>query len=53
MKSRINSRAWLYYAMITTVLWGIQAYIMKFAGDIKKEGSLKAECFVFYKNDLL
>ena len=23
MKNRINNRAWLYYAIITTVLWGV------------------------------
>ena len=39
---------WLIPAMAVFLFWGIQAYIMKFAGDIKKEGSMKAESFAFY-----
>ncbi len=39
---------WLIFAMVVFVLWGVQAFIMKYAGDSKKEGSMHAESFVFY-----
>jgi drug/metabolite transporter (DMT)-like permease len=39
---------WILLAMSVFLLWGVQAYIMKFAGDSKKEGSMQAESFVFY-----
>ena len=39
---------WILLAMAVFMLWGVQAYIMKFAGDSKKEGSMQAESFVFY-----
>ncbi len=39
---------WLLLASVVFVLWGIQAFIMKFAGDSAKEDSMKAESFVFY-----
>jgi drug/metabolite transporter (DMT)-like permease len=39
---------WLLLAMIVFVMWGVQAYIMKFASDEKKAKSMKAESVTFY-----
>jgi len=39
---------WLMLASVVFMLWGVQAFIMKFAGDSAKEGSMQAESFVFY-----
>jgi len=47
-QSPVQGYLWLLLAMIVFVLWGIQAFIMKFAGDSEKEGSMKAESFAFY-----
>jgi len=47
-QSPVQDYLWLLLAMIVFILWGIQAFIMKFAGDIDKEGSMKAESFAFY-----
>jgi len=47
-QSPVQGYFWLLLAMIVFVLWGIQAFIMKFAGDSEKEGSMKAESFAFY-----
>ncbi len=46
--SHVQGYSWLFLASVVFLLWGLQAYIMKFAGDIKKEGSMQAESFVFY-----
>ncbi len=47
-QSPVHGYLWLLLAMVVFVLWGIQAFIMKFAGDSDKEGSIKAESFAFY-----
>ncbi|MBN2410202.1 DMT family transporter [candidate division KSB1 bacterium] len=47
-QSPVQGYLWLVLAMIVFVMWGIQAFIMKFAGDVEKEGSMKAESFAFY-----
>ena len=39
---------WLVLAIIVFILWGVQAFVMKFAGDSKQADSMKAESFVFY-----
>jgi drug/metabolite transporter (DMT)-like permease len=39
---------WLLLSMIVFLMWGLQAYIMKFATDSSKEGSMKAESVTFY-----
>lgn len=46
--SPVQDYSWLFLASIVFILWGLQAYIMKFAGDSKKEDSMQAESFVFY-----
>ena len=47
-QSPVQGYFWLLLAMVVFILWGIQAFIMKFAGDSEKEGSMKAESFAFY-----
>ncbi len=47
-QSPVQGYLWLILAMIVFVMWGIQAFIMKFGGDSEKEGSMKAESFAFY-----
>jgi drug/metabolite transporter (DMT)-like permease len=39
---------WLLLAIIVFVMWGLQAYIMKFASDHSNEKSMKAESVTFY-----
>ncbi len=46
--SPVQGYLWLILAIIVFVMWGVQAFIMKFAGDSEKEGSMKAESFAFY-----
>ncbi len=46
--SPVQGFFWLLLAIIVFIMWGVQAYVMKFAGDIEKEGSMKAESFAFY-----
>ncbi len=46
--SPVQDYLWLFLASVVFILWGLQAYIMKFAGDSKKEDSMQAESFVFY-----
>ncbi len=46
--SPVQDYSWLFLASVVFILWGLQAYIMKFAGDSEKEDSMQAESFVFY-----
>ena len=46
--SPVQGLLWLFLAMIVFVMWGVQAYIMKFASDSTKEGNMKAESVTFY-----
>ena len=46
--SVVSGYLWLLLAMIVFVMWGVQAYIMKFASDEKKAISMKAESVTFY-----
>lgn len=46
--SPVKGYLWLLLAMIVFLMWGVQAYIMKFASDSSKEGSMKAESITFY-----
>jgi drug/metabolite transporter (DMT)-like permease len=46
--SVVSGYLWLLLAMIVFIMWGVQAYIMKFASDEKKETSMKAESVTFY-----
>ena len=46
--SPVRGYIWLLLAIIVFILWGVQAFIMKLASDIEKEGSMKAESFAFY-----
>lgn len=39
---------WLLLAMIVFLMWGIQAFIMKFASDSKLEKNMQAESVTFY-----
>ncbi|HSD63736.1 MAG TPA: DMT family transporter [Ignavibacteriaceae bacterium] len=47
-RSVVSGYLWLLLAMIVFIMWGVQAYIMKFASDEKKEKSMKAESVTFY-----
>jgi len=46
--SPVKGFLWLLLAMIVFLMWGVQAYIMKFASDSTKEGNMKAESVAFY-----
>jgi drug/metabolite transporter (DMT)-like permease len=46
--SPVQGYLWLLFAIIVFIMWGVQAYVMKFAGDSEQEGSMKAESFAFY-----
>jgi len=46
--SPVKGFFWLVLAILVFILWGVQAYIMKFGGDSEKEGSMQAESFAFY-----
>jgi drug/metabolite transporter (DMT)-like permease len=39
---------WLLLAVIVFIMWGLQAYIMKFASDNGNEQSMQAESVTFY-----
>jgi len=39
---------WLLLSMIVFTMWGIQAFIMKFASDNNREDSMQAESITFY-----
>jgi len=44
----VQGYTWLLLASVVFILWGVQAFIMKFGGDSNKPGSMQAESFVFY-----
>jgi drug/metabolite transporter (DMT)-like permease len=46
--STVTGFLWLLLAMIVFIMWGVQAYIMKFVSDSSKENSMKAESITFY-----
>jgi drug/metabolite transporter (DMT)-like permease len=46
--SPVQGFLWLFLAMIVFLMWGVQAYIMKFASDSTREGNMKAESVAFY-----
>lgn len=46
--SVVKGYLWLLLAMIVFIMWGVQAYIMKFASDEKKAKSMQAESVTFY-----
>jgi len=46
--AEVKGHAWLALAIIVFVLWGLQAYIMKFASDVRNATSMKAESVTFY-----
>jgi drug/metabolite transporter (DMT)-like permease len=46
--SPVTGFLWLLLAMIVFLMWGVQAYIMKFISDSSQEGSMKAESITFY-----
>jgi drug/metabolite transporter (DMT)-like permease len=46
--STVTGFLWLLLAMIVFLMWGVQAYIMKFVSDSTKEESMKAESITFY-----
>jgi drug/metabolite transporter (DMT)-like permease len=44
----VSGYLWLLLAVVVFVLWGIQAFVMKFASDPGRAGSMKAESVTFY-----
>jgi drug/metabolite transporter (DMT)-like permease len=46
--AEVKGYSWLVMAIIVFVLWGLQAYIMKFASDTRSARSMKAESVTFY-----
>ena len=46
--SPVTGYLWLLLAMIVFLMWGVQAYIMKFASDSSQTGSMQAESVTFY-----
>lgn len=46
--SVVSGYVWLLLAMIVFIMWGVQAYIMKFASDSSNVGSMQAESVTFY-----
>jgi drug/metabolite transporter (DMT)-like permease len=46
--SAVSGYVWLLLAMIVFIMWGVQAYIMKFASDSSNVGSMQAESVTFY-----
>jgi drug/metabolite transporter (DMT)-like permease len=46
--SAVSGYLWLLFAIIVFIMWGIQAYIMKFASDSSNVGSMQAESVTFY-----
>jgi len=45
---QVQSYTWMLLATVVFILWGVQAFIMKFGGDSGKPDSMQAESFVFY-----
>ncbi len=46
--SIVSGYLWLVLAIIVFIMWGLQAFIMKFASDDNKQVSMKAESVTFY-----
>lgn len=46
--SVVSGYLWLLLAMIVFIMWGVQAYIMKFASDSSNAGNMQAESVTFY-----
>jgi drug/metabolite transporter (DMT)-like permease len=46
--SIVRGYLWLVMAIIVFIMWGLQAYIMKFASDDKKDTNMSAESVTFY-----
>jgi drug/metabolite transporter (DMT)-like permease len=46
--SAVSGSLWLVLAIVVFILWGLQAFIMKFASDPARDASLKAESVTFY-----
>ena len=46
--SAVTGYIWLLLAVVVFLLWGVQAYIMKFASDPRRPESMKAESVTFY-----
>lgn len=46
--SPVKGYLWLLLAMVVFLMWGVQAYIMKFSSDSKQAGSMQAESITFY-----
>ena len=46
--SIVSGYIWLVLAIIVFIMWGLQAFIMKFASDDSKAVSMKAESVTFY-----
>ena len=44
----VSGYLWLLLAVVVFLLWGIQAFIMKFASDPARAGNMKAESVTFY-----
>lgn len=44
----VDGHLWLLLAMIVFLMWGLQAYIMKFASDPGRKGRMRAESVAFY-----
>jgi drug/metabolite transporter (DMT)-like permease len=46
--AEVRGYTWLVLAIVVFLLWGLQAYIMKFASDTRSATSMKAESVTFY-----
>jgi len=44
----VSGYLWFLLSMIVFIMWGVQAYIMKFASDSTKVESMQAESVAFY-----
>ncbi len=44
----VKGYLWLLLSMVVFIMWGVQAYIMKFASDSSKASSMQAESVTFY-----
>lgn len=46
--SAVKGSLWLLLAVIVFIMWGLQAFIMKFASDNNKKETMQAESVTFY-----
>jgi len=44
----VKGYLWLLLSMVVFIMWGVQAYIMKFASDSSTASSMQAESVTFY-----